>query len=105
LLADQLDAPVIDTLEMLVPSFRAQLEKLAAEPRNKAKLPVETMKEVVLAVCSGHYVTLSCLAQLVNRDPDAFRQQYLKPLAKDGKLRLAFPTAPTHAKQAYRSVD
>ena len=105
LLADQLDAPVIDTLEMLVPSFRAQLEKLAAEPRNKAKLPVETVKEVVLAVCSGHYVTLSCLAQLVNRDPDAFRQQYLKPLAKDGKLRLAFPTAPTHAKQAYRSVD
>ena len=66
---------------------------------------VEAMKAVVLAVCSGHYVTLSCLAQLVNRDSDAFRQQYLKPLAKDGKLRLAFPTAPTHAKQAYRSVD
>lgn len=105
LLADQLDAPVIDAMEMLVPAFRAQLEKLAAEPRSKAKLPVETMKEVVLAVCSGHYVTLSCLAQLVNRDSDAFRQQYLKPLAKDGKLRLAFPTAPTHAKQAYRSVD
>lgn len=105
LLADQLDAPVIDSLEKLVPAFREKLEKLAAEPRTKGKLPVETMKEVVLAVCSGHYVTLSCLAQLVNRDSDAFRQQYLKPLAKDGKLRLAFPTAPTHAKQAYRSVD
>lgn len=105
LLADQLDAPVIDSLEKLAPAFREQLEKLAAEPRTKRKLPVETMKEVVLAVCSGHYVTLSCLAQLVNRDSDAFRQQYLKPLAKDGKLRLAFPTAPTHAKQAYRSVD
>ena len=105
LLTEQLDAPVIDTLEKLVPTFREKLEKLAAEPRTKGKLPVETMKEVVLHVCSGHYVTLSCLAQLVNRDPDAFRQQYLKPLAKDGKLRLAFPTAPTHAKQAYRSVD
>jgi predicted HTH transcriptional regulator len=105
LLADQLDAPVIDSLEKLARAYREQLEKLAAEPRAKGKLPVEAMKAVVLAVCSGHYVTLSCLAQLVNRDSDAFRQQYLKPLAKDGKLRLAFPTAPTHAKQAYRSVD
>lgn len=105
LLSDHLDAPVIDSLETLAPACREKLEKLAAEPRTKGKLPVETMKEVVLAVCSGHYVTLSCLAQLVNRDSDAFRQQYLKPLAKDGKLRLAFPTAPTHARQAYRSVD
>lgn len=104
LLTEQLDAPVIDSMEKLAPTFREKLEKLAAEPRTKGKLPVDAMKEVVAAVCSGHYVTLSCLAQLVNRDPDAFRQQYLKPLAKDGKLRLAFPTAPTHAKQAYRSV-
>ncbi|MEN9283154.1 MAG: hypothetical protein RLZZ179_647 [Verrucomicrobiota bacterium] len=105
LLTEQLDAPVIDSLKKLVPAFREKLEELAAEPRAKGKLPVETMKAVVLAVCSGHYMTLSCLAELVNRDSDAFRQQYLKPLAKDGKLRLAFPTAPTHAKQAYRSVD
>lgn len=105
LLADQLDAPVIDSLENLTASFREKLEKLATEPRTKGKVPVETMKEVVLAICSGHYVTLSCLAQLVDRDSDAFRQQHLKPLARGGKLRLAFPTAPTHAKQAYRSVD
>lgn len=105
LLADQLDAPVIDSLEKLAPSFLAELENLAFEPRTKGKLPVETMKEVVLAICSGHYVTLTCLSKLVNRDSDAFRQQYLKPLTKDGKLQLAFPTAPTHAKQAYRSGE
>lgn len=105
LLADLLDAPVIDSLDKLIPSFLAELENLAVEPRTKGKLPAETMKEVVLSICTGHYVTLSCLAKLVNRDSDAFRQQYLKPLAKDGKLRLAFPTAPTHAKQAYRSAE
>jgi predicted HTH transcriptional regulator len=105
LLADQLDAPVIDSLDKLAASFRKELEALAAEPRAKGKLPGEVMKQAVLAICSGHYVTLSCLAGLVNRDSDAFRQQYLKPLARDGKLRLAFPTAPTHAKQAYRSAE
>ncbi|MGB4952072.1 MAG: RNA-binding domain-containing protein [Rhizobiaceae bacterium] len=82
LLTDQLDAPVIDSLEKLVPAFREGLEELAIEPRTKGKLPVKIMKDVVLTICSGHYVTLSCLAQLVNRDSDAFRQQYLKPLAK-----------------------
>jgi hypothetical protein len=105
LLANQLDAPVIDSLEKLDPSFLAELEKLAIEPRTKGKLSVETMREVVLAICSRHYVTLSCLSKLVNRDSDAFRQQYLKPLTKDGKLQLAFPTAPTHAMQAYRSAE
>ncbi len=73
---DQLDAPVVDSLEMLDPAFPEQLEKLAAEPRTKGNLPVDTMKVVVLTVCTGHYVTLSCLAHLVNRDSDAFRQQY-----------------------------
>lgn len=105
LLADQLDAPVIDSLDKLAPSFLEELEKLAIEPRRRGKLPVEMMKDVILTLCSGHYVTLACLSKLVQRDSDAFRQQYLKPLTKDGKLKLAFPTAPTHAKQAYRSAE
>lgn len=105
LLADQLDAPVIDSLDKLDAGFRSALELLATEPRTKGKLPADSMKRVVLALCHGHYVTLSCLAQLVMRDTGALRQQYLKPLTKEGKLRLAFPTAPTHAKQAYRSVE
>jgi hypothetical protein len=38
-----------------------------------------------------------------SRDSPAMRQQYFKPLGKDGKLQMAFPTAPTNAKQAYRT--
>ena len=104
LLSDQLDAPVIDSLDTLIPAFLKELEEIAVEPRNKRKLAPETMKQVVLTICSGHYITLHCLARLVNRDPDAFRQQYLKPLSREGKLRLAFPTVPTHANQAYRTA-
>lgn len=100
LLSDQLDASVLDSLDRLTTEFRAGLEKIAADPRNKGKIPSEAMRQVILAVCRGHYVALSSLAELVNRDTDALRQQHLKPLAKEGKLRLAFPTAPTHAKQA-----
>lgn len=105
LVTNQLDAPVIDSLDSLVPPFLAGLEVLAAEPRAKGKLPTHVMKAAVLEICKGHYITLSCLAQLVQRDPEALRQRYLKHLAKDGKLKLAFPTAPTHAKQAYRTAE
>jgi hypothetical protein len=105
LLSAQLDAPVVDSLECLSPELRAKLESLAAEPRARGKLPKDAMQSVVLDLCRGHYITLSCLAILVNRDSDAFRQQYLKPLAKDSKLKLAFPTAPTHARQGYRTAE
>jgi ATP-dependent DNA helicase RecG len=105
LLSDQLDAPIVDSLSGLEPEFRKRLERLAAVPRSKAKIPPDAMREAILAVCAGHYVALSSVAELVDRDADALRQQHLKPLVKDGKLRLAFPTAPTHARQAYRAVD
>lgn len=105
LLSDHLDAPVIDSLDRLTPEFRAGLERIAADPRAKGRISSEAMRQAILSVCKGHYVALSSLAELVNRDPDALRQQHLKPLAKEGKLRLAFPTAPTHAKQAYRATE
>ena len=101
LLSDQLDAPVIDSLDLLAPAFRLELEKLAAEPRAKGKVPGNIMKTAVLRLCRGHYITLNCLSLLVKRDIKAFRQSCLKTLVRSGDLRLAFPTTPTHAKQAY----
>ncbi|MQM29990.1 MAG: hypothetical protein CRU78_05360 [Candidatus Accumulibacter phosphatis] len=105
LLSGQLDAPVIDSLNRLTPAFSIELEKLAIEPRSKKKIAEEAMQKAILAVCRGQFVALSTLAELLKRDPHALRQQHLKPLTRDGKLRLAFPTAPTHAKQAYRSAE
>ena len=105
LLSSQLDAPVIDMLDRLKPEFRAKLESLAIEPRTKGKISQEVMRQAILGLCRGQYVALSSLAELVARDSDALRQQHLKPLVKEGKLRLAFPTAPTHAKQAYRTAE
>ena len=105
LLSEQLDAPVIDVLDRLTAEFRAALESIAADPRARGRIPADEMRRAILSVCTGHYVALNSLAELMNRDPDALRQQYLRPLTKQGKLRLAFPTVPTHAKQAYRASE
>ena len=101
LLTDQLALPVIDDLSRLVLPLRARLEALAAEPRAKGKVDREVLIQVVLTLCDRRFVTLRCLAELVSRQPHTLRSQYLTRLVKDRKLSLAFPTTPTHERQAY----
>jgi ATP-dependent DNA helicase RecG len=101
LVTPHLQAPIIDSIDALAETFRLKLERLALEPRNKGKLPRETMKSVILAVSREQYLTLNSLAQLVNRDQDALRQQYLNEMVKTRELALAFPSTPNHPQQAY----
>lgn len=98
---DQLPLPVINDLHVLSPALRNRLEQLAAEPRGKKKMDSEALKTVVLAVCDGHYLTLNALADLLNRQPASLRNAYLSPMVRARTLSLAFPTTPTHERQAY----
>lgn len=104
LLTRHLDAPVVDGLLGLDKDFLAELERLAEEPRQKEKLSSERMMAVLQSLCANQYLTLSVLAELVCRNPDGLRQQYLSKMVKSGEMRLAFPTKPTHEKQAYRAA-
>ena len=101
LLSDQLSLPIIDDLAGLSVPLRQRLEALAAEARSKGKISREKMIEVVLALCAEHFITLRCLAELVNRKPATLRNQYLTGLVQERELSLAFPKTPTHERQAY----
>ena len=101
LLAYQLPLPIIDDLGQLSQPLMARLELAAGEPRAKGKVDREVLIRVILALCAGRFVTLSCLAALVNRKPDTLRDQYLSRLVRERHLSLAFPTTPTHERQAY----
>jgi len=101
LLSDQLSLPIIDDLARLSVPLRQRLDALAAEPRSKGKISREKMIGVVLALCADHFITLRCLAELVNRKPNTLRDQYLTGLVQERKLSLAFPIMPTHERQAY----
>lgn len=103
LLSPRIEAPIIDNLSLLDEDFRGVLEQLAEEPR-QGRLGTERMEQVILSLCRDHYVMLSALADLVNRNPDGLRQQYLSKLVRAGHMVLAFPTKPTHEKQAYRAA-
>jgi len=101
LIADQLPLPIIDDLNMLSQNLLASLEAIAAEPRAKGKVDRDVLIAVVLQLCAKQFVTLRCLAALVNRKPETLRDQYLTKLVRERKLTLAFPTIPTHERQAY----
>ena len=105
LLSDQLAFPVVDDLSKMSLTFLNELEAVAFEPRSKGKINREVMTSVILEICEGRFVSLSCLAEILNRRPDTLREQYLSRLVRDRKLSLAFPTKPTHERQAYTSTE
>jgi ATP-dependent DNA helicase RecG len=104
LVSIHLDAPIIDDLTELGASFLHRLEALASDPRQKANLNKTRMQEVLLSLARDQYLTLSVFAALVKRNPDSLRQQYLSPMVRAGLLVMAFPSKPTHEKQAYRAA-
>jgi len=104
LVSEHLSLPVIDDLALLSNELRNHLEALATEPRNKKKLNREALIRVILDVCQGQYVTIQSLANLINRHPKTLRDQYLKKLVREQKLQMAFPTTPTHERQAYSTA-
>ena len=105
LVTSHLDAPIIDDLSLLDQNLLKSLEQMAEEPRQKERLASDRMEQIVAALCRDHFVTLSVLALLVNRHPNGLRQQYLSKMVRGGRMLLAFPTKPTHEKQAYRAAD
>lgn len=103
LISEHLDAPIIDDLNILNIDFKTKLEQIAELPRTKAKLGTQQMEQVLMQLCQDQFLTLSVLAALVQRNPDGLRQQYLSKMVKAKTITLAFPTKPTHEKQAYRT--
>jgi ATP-dependent DNA helicase RecG len=104
LISEQLSLPVVDELEPLSEALRSRLEVMASEPRSKGKVDRQMLIDVGLHLCEGRFVTLRCLAELVKRKPDTLRDQYLKTLVRQRKIRLAFPKTPNHERQACTTV-
>ena len=104
LIPEHLDAPYIDDVEHLSEVMQQQLFLLASASRTKKRLKRSAMESVLLQVCQGHFVCASALADIVDRDSQSIRQQYLKKLVDEGRLRLAFPQYKNDPRQGYIST-
>ncbi|MBP6863413.1 MAG: putative DNA binding domain-containing protein [Neisseriaceae bacterium] len=100
---DKLPLPIIDDLSALSMEFMAKLHQIADKAREKGRLAPEVMELIILELCREQFFTIGTLAQILNRNTDALRKSYLSRMVGEQKLSLAFPTKPTHEKQAYRT--
>ena len=54
------------------------------------------MVETILLLCSGHFLTLDKIADILKRSPDTIRTHYLNQMVKSDLLELKYPDKHTH---------
>ena len=85
--------------------IQKQLPLIAEVVRNKGKVTKLIMQKTILQLCALQWLTLSDLANLLNRNPVFLRNDHINPLVKAGQLQLLHPETPNSPKQAYKSTN
>lgn len=66
--------------------------------------PPEEVRALVLALCGERDRRVEELATLLRRNPESVRQNYLRPLMREGRLAMTRPEEPNDPQQAYRTA-
>jgi ATP-dependent DNA helicase RecG len=77
------------------------LLEIAAQARNKKRLPPQEMEQLILQLCTDRWLTRSQLGKLVHRHAEGLRSRFLGPMVEHGLLRLRYPDKPNRTDQAY----
>ncbi|MFQ2432748.1 RNA-binding domain-containing protein [Aeromonas caviae] len=70
----------------------------------KKEITKEMTRALISNICNFGFLTLTDISNLLGRKPASLRRDYLTPMIKDGVLYLAFPHAPTHPQQGYKTA-
>lgn len=99
---EQDEPDVISDLGQIAPDELARLRALAAPVADRERASPELVQQTVLALCSGRYLGLRALAQLLGRNPDGvdLRKRILNPLVVNKALLRAYPN-PNDPRPAY----
>ena len=81
------------------------LLKVALAVSAKGKVKPEVVRNTILELCSGRFLTLNELSALVNRSSVDLRQRFIKPMVDDKVLERRYPQQPNHEQQAYRTRE
>jgi ATP-dependent DNA helicase RecG len=89
---------------------RALLNELSGELAAKVgsigqRHPPEEVRQVVVELCSLRAWRVEELAGLLRRNAETVRQNYLRPLMREGRLAMTNPEEPNDPEQAYRTVE
>jgi ATP-dependent DNA helicase RecG len=86
------------------PDYEA-LRALAAPIRDRQRAKPADVRTSILGLCSGSYLSLRELAELLGRQPASVQNHYLTPMLKEGVLEQRYPSNPNHPNQGYRKAE
>lgn len=66
--------------------------------------PPQEVQDLVVTLCALRDWPVAELALVLRRNPEVVRQNYLRPLMRDGRLVMTRPEEPNDPGQAYRAV-
>lgn len=66
--------------------------------------PPQEVRDVVIALCRVRAWRADELSTVLRRNPEVVRQNYLRPLMREGRLTMTNPQEPNDPQQAYRAV-
>jgi ATP-dependent DNA helicase RecG len=66
--------------------------------------PPHEVQDVVVALCQVRAWSADELSTVLRRNPEVVRQNYLRPLMREGRLEMTNPREPNDPQQAYRAV-
>ena len=67
--------------------------------------PPQDVRDVVVALCAVRPWRVDELSAVLRRNPEVVRQNYLRPLMREGRLIMTHPEAPNDRQQAYVAVE
>lgn len=67
--------------------------------------PPQETRELVMALCALRDWRVEELSLVLRRNPEVVRQNYLRPLMREGRLVMTNPDEPNDPQQAYRAVE
>ena len=66
--------------------------------------PPHEIRELVVALCAQRDWRVDELSLVLRRNPEVVRQNYLRPLMRNGRLAMTNPEEPNDPQQAYRAA-
>ena len=105
ILHSEFSYPFVENVHALQDTFLESLKSMAELPRTKQRIKPDDMQKIILELCTEQYVTLEALGQILNREMETLRSQYITQLKNENKLRMAFPRTPNDPRQAYITVQ
>ncbi len=96
--AAEQDAARMVLLDALPGSLAARLGAIGQ------RRPPQEIQDLVVALCGLRDWPVNELALVLRRNPEVVRQNYLRPLMRDGRLVMTNPEEPNDPQQAYRAV-